>query len=74
MRPHVDAAEVLASVQHEALVIVVVAERIARGDSISRDDHRRLIHAAGVINAAVARTKQKEPAELRRLRRGEFQP
>jgi hypothetical protein len=74
MRSHVDAADVLASIQHEALVVAIVAERIARGASMPPEDGNRLIRAASIINAAVARTMQREPAELRRMRRGESRP
>jgi hypothetical protein len=73
MRPRIDAAELLAGIRHEAMVVVIIAERLARNEPLAPEDHRRLIRATTAITAAVTKSIQAEPPELRRLRRGESQ-
>ena len=74
MRPRIDAAKLLADIRHEAMVTVIITEKLARGEKFTDAEHKRLIRAAATINAAVSRSIQAEPPEMRRLRRGEGRP
>lgn len=73
LRPRINAAELLAQIQHESLVVVVVAERLVGGEPLAPDDYRRLIRAAANINSAVSKSIQPESPESRNLRRGDYE-
>ena len=74
LRPYFNPSQALPAIQHEALVVVIVAEGLARGEPLSDEHHRRLIRAAATISTLVERSVRAEPPELRRLRRGEGRP
>jgi hypothetical protein len=66
-----NAVEALAGIQHESLVVVIVAEKLARGESLVELEHQRLIRAASTITSIVAKVQMPEPPEIKRLRRGD---
>jgi hypothetical protein len=74
LRPSAVREEALKDIYHEALVVVIVAEQLARGELLTDEHHRRLIQGAAFIGATVQRAVTEEPPEFGRLRRGEGRP
>ena len=70
IRAYVNPAEVLRDLAHEAVVLVLISERLRVEPRLTDEMRSRLDLAAGRINGALSLINVPEAPEMRRIRRG----